>query len=457
MTSQTSGRSRLSPTTKVLVALIIGLAVGVAISRSGNTAWRAVPDYLEPIGTMWVNALRMTVIPLVVSAILLGINALPSSGSVGRLGGRVLLLFVITLGAAASIGAVAGTMAFSHLAIDPVAANALRATAQQAGGEALQSAGKIAGFGQWLVDLVPANPIKAAADGAMLPLIVFTLLIGVSITQISSDGRERLLGVVHAISEASLTLVRWVLAFAPFGVFAISVALAARLGVAAAGAVAVYVFVLSATNVLFTLMSYATTALVGGYDIRVFARAAAPAQAVAFSSRSSIAALPALLQGADLVLRLPAAIASFVLPLAVALFRCGGAIGIAVGVAFVARLYGVHLSLQQQAAVVIATVINILGAPGIPNGSILVMVPVLLAAGLPVGAVGLLLGVDTIPDMFRTVTNVTTDLAAAAILNRFGRHAAAAALTDAPAQLDLLMDLEIDESVASVMRDQMSA
>jgi proton glutamate symport protein len=457
MTSQTSGRSRLSPTTKVLFALIAGLGVGISISRSGNTAWRAVPDYLEPIGTMWVNALRMTVIPLVVSAIVLGINALPSSGSVGRLGGLALLLFVIALGAAASIGAVAGTLAFSHLAIDPVAANALRTAAQQASGDAVQSAGKIAGFGQWLVDLVPANPIKAAADGAMLPLIVFTLLIGLSITQIGSDSRARLLGVVRATSEASLTLVRWVLALAPFGVFAISVPLAARLGVAAAGAVAGYVFVISATNVLFTLISYAATAVVGGYDIRVVARAAAPAQAVAFSSRSSIAALPALLQGADVVLRLPAAIASFVLPLAVALFRCGGAIGISIGVAFVARLYGLHLSLPQHVAVVIATVINILGAPGIPNGSILVMVPVLLTAGLPVGAVGLLLGVDTIPDMFRTVTNVTTDLAAAAILNRFERFDAAVELADVPAQLDLLIDTGIDVPGASVARDQMSA
>jgi Na+/H+-dicarboxylate symporter len=290
----------------------------------------------------------------------------------------------------------------------------------------------------------------------MLPLIVFTLLVGVSITQISSDGRERFLGVVRATSEASLTLVRWVLQLAPFGVFAISVPLATRLGVAAAGAVAVYVFVMAATNVLFTLLAYVAAAVVGKFDIRVFARAAAPAQAVAFSSRSSIAALPALLQGAETVLRLPAAIRSFVLPFAVALFRCGGAIGVAIGVAFVARLYGVSLSPQQQVAVVIAAVTSILGAPGIPNGSILVMVPVLLAAGLPVGAVGLLLGVDTIPDMFRTVTNVTTDLAAATMLNRF-EHAEAWMTPAAPAQLDLLVDIALEERGASMRRGQRSA
>lgn len=456
MTSQTAAQPATGLTSKVLIALVAGLVLGVAISSSGSTAWRAVPTYLEPIGTMWVNALRMTVIPLVVSAILLGINALPSSRSVGRLGGRAFLLFVIVLAVAASIGASVGTLAFSHLAIDPVAADALRASAQQASGDALQTAGKITGFAQWLIDLVPTNPIKAAADGAMLPLIVFTLLVGVSITQISSDSRERLLGVVRATSEASLTLVRWILIAAPVGVFAISVPLATRLGVAAAGAVASYVIAVCATNLLFTLLMYVAAAVVGKHDIRVFARAAAPAQAVGFSSRSSLAALPALLEGAETILHLPVAIRSFVLPFAVALFRCGGTIGIPIGVAFVARLYGVNLSVEQLVTIAIAAIVTIFGAPGIPSGSILVMVPVLLAAGLPVGAVGLLLGVDTIPDMFRTVTNVTSDLAAATMLNRFERDETWMAPA-APAQLDLLVDFAIEERSASVTRGQRSA
>ena len=409
----------MSLTTKVLIALAAGLGVGIAISSSGNPMLQAIPGYLEPLGTMWVNGLRMTVVPLVVTAIVIGVNSLPDQRSVGRIGGRALLLALVILASAAIFAVVAGPIAMSFLKIDASAAAALRASAVTSSGTAVQNAQKIVGVSQWLVDLVPTNPIKAAADGAMLPLIVFTLFFGLAITRIAADGRGVLMRVMHGVFEASLTLVHWVLLAAPIGVFALTIPLAQRLGLAAAGAVVYYVAVVSAMCTAFMALMYLAAWLIGQQPLRTFARACAPAQAVAFSARSSLVTLPAMLDGADSILHLPLPVRSFFLPLAAATFKAGSAIMIPIGVLFMARLYGVEVSTQQLVTIALMTVVTTFSVPGVPGGTIIVIVPVLLAVDLPVAAVGLLLGVDTIPDMFRTGTNVTADMAAATILARF--------------------------------------
>ena len=409
----------MSLTTKVLIALAAGLGVGIAIASSGNAAAQAIPGYLEPIGTMWVNALRMTVVPLVFTAIVIGVTSLPDPRSIGRIGGRALLLALVILASAATFAVVVGPIAMSFLKIDASAAAALRASAIASSGAAVESAQKIVGVSQWMVDLVPTNPIKAAADSAMLPLIVFTLLFGLAITRIAADGRAALMRVMQGIFEASLTLVHWVLLAAPLGVFALTIPLAQRLGIAAAGAVAYYVIVVSAMCTVFMALMYLAAWLIGKKSLRTFARACAPAQAVAFSARSSLVTLPAMLEGADTVLHLPLPIRSFFLPLAAATFKAGSAVMIPIGVLFMARLYGVDVSTQQLVTIALMTVVTTFSVPGVPGGTIIVIVPVLLAVDLPVAAVGLLLGVDTIPDMFRTGTHVTTDMAAATILARF--------------------------------------
>ena len=409
----------MSLTTKVLIALAAGLGVGIAIASSGNAAVQAIPGYLEPIGTMWVNALRMTVVPLVVTAIVIGVTSLPDPRSIGRIGGRALLLALVILASAATFAVVVGPIAMSFLKIDASAAAALRASAIASSGAAVESAQKIVGVSQWMVDLVPTNPIKAAADSAMLPLIVFTLLFGLAITRIAADGRAALMRVMQGIFEASLTLVHWVLLAAPIGVFALTIPLAQRLGIAAAGAVAYYVIVVSAMCTVFMALMYLAAWLIGKKSLRTFARACAPAQAVAFSARSSLVTLPAMLEGADTVLHLPLPIRSFFLPLAAATFKAGSAVMIPIGVLFMARLYGVEVSTQQLVTIALMTVVTTFSVPSVPGGTIIVIVPVLLALDLPVAAVGLLLGVDTIPDMFRTGTHVTTDMAAATILARF--------------------------------------
>jgi len=230
----------------------------------------------------------------------------------------------------------------------------------------------------------------------------------------------------RGVADASLTLVRWVLAAAPLGVFALAVPLSARLGLSAAGALLGYMGATALITTLFSLVVlYPLAGLVLRGGVAAFARGAFPAQAVAFSSRSSLAALPAMMESARTRLALPEQITTFFIPLAASTFRIGASLGVTTGIVFVAALYGIALAPAQLATIVLTVVLTTFSIPGIPAGSIIAMVPALLAAGLPVEGMGILLGVDTIPDMFRTTANVTGDMAAAALLSRGEQDAAA--------------------------------
>ena len=410
----------MSLAVKVLVGLIAGLVLGLALASSGTAAASVVP-FVEPVGQLWVAAIRMTIIPLVVSSLIAGVGSAPDPRFVGRLGVRALFVFIAFVGAGTLLAVIAGPPLLNLLPIDAAAAEALRSNAALAGGVAVEGAKKIPSAGQFLVDLVPVNPVKAAADGAMLPLIVFSLAFGVALIRIPAAPRAAVLRVTEGIQEAALWLVRAVLELAPVGVFALAVSVAAKLGVAAAGALATYVVVVCGAAVAYTaVVLYPAAVLFGRISLRTFARGAFPAQVVAFSSRSSLAALPAMLASGRERLHLPAPITAFLLPLAATTFRAGGGVGQCIGALFVARLYGIDLVPSQLAVIAITALVTSFSVPGIPGGSIIVMVPVLMAAGIPTAGVGLLLGVDTIPDMFRTTTNITGDMAAAVILARHG-------------------------------------
>jgi proton glutamate symport protein len=407
---------RVSLTVRVLLGLLAGLALGIAASATGSGTLLGIARGLEPLGTLWINAIRMTVIPLVVSSLVAGVAGAPDSSAVGRLGWRALMIFFAVLGVAGLFSIVVAPVMLGGLQVDAAATEALRSSAG-ATDVAARSA-TLPTFRQWVVDLVPQNPIKAAADGAILPLIIFSLALGLAITRVTGETGLMILRFFQGVSAAMLVLVRWVLALAPVGVFALAVPLATKLGVAAAAAVLYYVGLVVGMCIVAIVAMYPLATILGRVSLGRFTRAVAPAQAVAFSSRSSLAALPAMIEGAERTLGLPPSITSFFLPLAASMYRVGGVIGQIVGVLFLARLYGIDLGTSQLITIAVTAVLTSFSVPGVPGGSILVMVPVLLAAQLPVEGVGILLGVDTIPDMFRTTTNVTGHMAAASILGR---------------------------------------
>jgi Na+/H+-dicarboxylate symporter len=402
----------MSLTTKVLLALVAGLAAGLAINASGSPALASVAGVAAPIGTLWINAIRMTVIPLVVGSLIVGVASAPNPRALGRLGVFALLFFVGTLLVGGIITAIVAPPLLTAIPVDTAATAALRASAGAA--TALPPPPS---FTQWLLDLIPANPVRAASDGAMLPLIIFSLAFGLAVAALAGEGRQLIVRVFEAVRDAALMLVRWVLIAAPVGVFALALALAARLGLAAAGALLGYVVVVAVMTVVFALaVLYPLASVLGRMPLGVFARGALPAQAVAFSSRSSLASLPAMIESARTRLGLPEEISSFFLPLAASMYRAGASVGQTAGVVFIAHLYGVTLSPVALASVVLTVVLTSFSVPGIPGGSIVIMAPALASAGLPAEGLGILLGVDTIPDMFRTTTNVTGQLAAGVAL-----------------------------------------
>jgi Na+/H+-dicarboxylate symporter len=412
---------RSSLTARVLVGLALGLAAGILLAQTHNAQLLKIADWIAPVGTIWVNALRMTVIPLVVGGIVMGAASARDARSIGRLGARAVILFLAMLVCAALFTAFVAPAVFRMLSIDPAASVALRASAGTVGDVApgLENAAKqrFPDLRQWLVDLIPVNPVKAATEGAVLPLIFFALALGFALSQLVSSERDVVVAFFRGLFEAMLTIVRWVLSLAPIGVFALAVPLAVKLGLAAAGAVLFYIVVTALLCAIVILALYPVTAALARTPVARFARGAAPAQAVAFSARSSLAALPAMIDAGEKELGFDEEITAFFLPLSASMFRLGGAVGIPVGVLFVAALYGVNLDISQVLTVALTSVLLTFTVPGIPGGSVIITVPALLAVGLPPAAAGILLGVDTIPDMFRTTTNVTGTMAAATILS----------------------------------------
>jgi Na+/H+-dicarboxylate symporter len=400
---------------RVLIALVAGLALGLLVAAADDARLYDLADRLVPLGTLWVNAIRMTVIPLVVSLLVVGVASTTDVAAIGRLGGRTVMVFVLLPAGIAAVMIPIIAAVFSRLppaaSRPPLPPGASEAASQVAASEAPTLAA-------WLTSLVPANPVSAAADGAMVPLIVFTLLFALALTRVSASARATLLGAFHGVAETMLTLVGWVILVAPIGIFALILPLAARAGSTLVGGIGFYIVAYSVLCLVATLLLYPAAAVFGGVPIRRFARAAVSPQLIAFSSSSSIASLPALVASAETELGLPTRTTGFVLPLAVSTLKVAGPVSWTVGALFVGWFYGIDLGLPELTTVAFAAVFLAFAAPGVPRGAFIMLTPLLLAVGLPAEGVGILIAVDALPDVFATVLNVTGDLAAAAIVGR---------------------------------------
>ena len=395
-----------------------GLIVGIVIVSSGSPGARAAAAALEPIGTLWVNAIRMTIVPLVVSLLISALGTESRGDAAGRLGVRAIALFIALLAGVAVLGILAGPLVMSGLHVDPAAAASLRASAVSPSAQP-----QLPGFAAWLVGLVPANPIKAAADGAMLPMIVFAVVFGVALSRLGPAVRTPTAALFRAFADAMLILVKWVLALAPIGVFALAVGLALHLGTNLAGAVAYFLVAHCALLVGIGALLYVAARVGGGVSLGQFARATAPAQIVALSTRSSVAALPAMIDGAQRVLRIPPGIVGVALPLGVSLFRVNTPASWIVSGVFIGKLYGVPFSAAAVATIGIAAIPMSLSVPGIPSGGLFILAPLFVAVGLPVEGIGILIALDAIPDVFKTVVIVTGHMASTTILARTSKSA----------------------------------
>ena len=404
----------MSESKRVLAALAVAVALGAGVALSGNAEALRLADLVAPLGALWVNAIRMTVIPLIVSLLITGVSSAAGS-AIGRIGGKTIGVFVLLSSGMAVVMIPLIRLAFTMMPA-PGGGLTLPAGAAEAAHDVAAS-GQVQTFAGWLTSLIPTNPIAAAANGAMLPLVLFTLLLAVALSRMEGAPRDAVLSFFRGIADAMLTLVRWIILLAPVGVFALVLPLASRAGASLVGAIGFYIVAYSLGCVVATLLLYAAVAATGRVKIARYAKALLPAQLIAFSSSSSIASLPALVESAERI-DVPASVTGFVLPLAVSTFKVAGPVSWATGALFVSRFYGVPLGASGLASVALASVFLTFGVPGIPRGAFIMLTPLFAAIGLPVEGIGILIAVDAIPDTFATVLNVSGHMAAVTIVSR---------------------------------------
>ncbi len=399
----------------VLAALIAGIAVGAWV-RADAPHFTEAANIVEAFGGLWLNALRMTVVPLVVSLLIVGIASVTDAAKTGGLVLRAIILFSVLLIFAALYGIGASNFALQFWPID---ADAGAAFLSGVGAEA-PPAQKPPTLAEWIVGLAPANPVKAAAESAILPLVVFAVFFGFAATRLEAPLRDAITTFFRAVSEAMIVIVRWVLIAGPFGVFALALGVGLRAGFGATETLVHYVLVVSAVTLGVTVLAWLIAIAFGRQPIGRFTAAAAPVWAIAASTQSSLASLPAMLDAALRGLSIPARVADVVLPLAVAVFRFTSPVANLAVCIFVAHLYGHEPStLQYAGAVFVAYGVSI-GSVGLPGqiSFIASVAPICIALGAPTELLGILIAVEVIPDIFRTLGNVTGDLAATAILGR---------------------------------------
>ena len=406
----------------ILGALIIGLLLGAMAARTGDGLREPALRAATIVGGLWLDALKMTVIPLIFALLVTGIAKGAEAARAGRLAGRSILWFVIICTASAIFGALALR---GVIALFPLPQEA--GEAHRAGLAAIDPAAAAAPVPQvsdFFRSIIPPNVIAAAAEGQVLQLVIFAFIFAVALTRIGAAKRITVVAVFDGIGDALLVVIGWVLWIAPLGVFALAFAVGAGAGGAAFAALLHYVVLLSAVGVLVTLTAYVVAVAGGRIGLARFARAMIGPQAVAISTQSSLASLPAMLAAARLI-GTRDEVADVTLPLAVALFRATGpAMNVAVAI-YVAHWMGVEIGIAGMIAGIAVAAVASYGAVSLPGqiSFFSSIAPIAVAMGVPVAPLAILIAVETIPDIFRTLGNVTMDVAVTGAVDRNRRPA----------------------------------
>jgi len=403
---------------------LVGACLGTILGLLGR-AWdlrtvEVIAEWVAPLGALWMNALQMTVIPLVVALLLSAMVRPSGTMPVGGLGGRALTLFVVMLVSAGVLTLLATSQVLSFF---PIPAGLLDSLQGQAIPAAMQEAATPAAarFSDWLVSLIPTNPLEAAVNGDILQVLIFTVLVGAAAGRLPGKQRNPLAAGFGSLADTMLILVGWVMWGTPVGVFSIMLSLTLGTGLAVVGLVALFFVLVCAAQLLGTGSLYPLVALAGKASLRKFARAALPSQIVAATTQSSLASLPALIEGGKDELDLPEESTGFVLPLCVSTFKMNQPVSPAVKVLFLAHFFQVPLTVGQIGIFLFGSILIGFTSVGIPRGGgVFTRLPLYLALGIPIEAYLMLEAVKHNPiyDATATVLNVTGDMAAATLLSR---------------------------------------
>ena len=394
-------KRRSQPTLQVAVALVAGFVAGMVLRST------PIPGFIEPVGTLWINAIRMPILPLFVTMLIASIAGSTDSRRIGVLGASSLAVMLALLSLFAVIMTPLAQFLLGGIEFDPASTASLREAARFDASVLQQVT-----LREWLLSHEVTSDDLAA-------LVIFSLAYGTALSRVSAGIRETHVHFCQGVADAMTTVIRWVLVVAPLGVFALSVSVGARLGAAAAGAIIVYILACVIALSIAIALLYVIMWRVGGVPLRVLGPALLPAQTIAFTSRSSLASLPVLLTEAPARLGIRPAVAGFVLPLCASIFKPNSPITWPLGAVLVAQLYGVELGSTNLAIFGIGCVILSLTVPGIPSGGFFVQAPLYLAVGLPPEGLGILIAVDFIPDLFKTLLNTTSYASTALLVSRY--------------------------------------
>jgi Na+/H+-dicarboxylate symporter len=420
--------------TRILIGLVAGAATGLVAKLAGLAWLEQALAFTEPLGTAFIRLITMIVIPLVVASLLVGTASLGDLRKLGRLGGKTMGYYLFTTAVAVTIGIAVSNVVRPGGRIDPATRDRLAAQAQLEVGRAPDVVPPT--VKDLLVNIIPRNPIQAAADFDLLSLIFFTIVFGAAVSMLREDRKRAVLTFFEGVNDASIVVIDWVMKLAPYAVFLILAAVVAKFGLDLLRGLLVY----AVTVVLgLALHAFGTLALLVRLAARLnpltFYRRIAAAPLFAFSTSSSSATLPVTMETAQRKLGISKQVSSFVLPLGATINMDGTALYQAVAVMFIAQIYGVPLDIGAQLTIVLTATLASIGAAGVPSAGIITLIVVLNAVGLGarVGpGIALILGVDRILDMIRTSVNVTGDLSCAAFVARSEGEALDPAAVAAP-------------------------
>lgn len=414
-------RKRLPLHTRILIGGLIGAVAGILayLALGDDPRLATFITYVTgPIGRIFLNLLFMLVIPLLFSALVLGVAGMGDPRALGRIGLKALAYTVCVSAIAVLIGVTLVNVFQPGAAISPELKARLEESASQRVATQAPAPAPKSGI-DMLVDIVPRNPVKAMADGDMLAVMFFSLLVGIGLALVRTPATQRFQEAVEGLLDISMRLIDLVLAFAPIGVAALLFNLTAQLGYEVLGQLALYVFVVLLALLIHQFVVYSLAVrFLGGMSPLRFFRGIQEAMVTAFSTSSSNATLPTALRVAEEELHLPPTVSRFVLTIGATMNQNGTALFEGVTVLFLAQFYGIPLTVTQQAVVVGICILGGIGTAGVPSGSIPVVAMILGLVGVPAEGIGLILGVDRFLDMCRTVLNVSGDLAAAVVVSR---------------------------------------
>jgi proton glutamate symport protein len=401
-----------NPILGTLLALIAGLVLGTLIHRSQQPTLVNIARGIDWIGLAWINALRMTIIPLVAATLIHRFAVHGGTQFARKLSLLSILVFVLLLGGGAIYTAILAPSVISglpelHLPL-PSAQSLPSASDKPA----------VFSWQEFINRLIPSNIFKAAVDGDILPIILVSILFGFALTRIDADRRRSLLIGLEAIHQTIHIIIRWIIGLMPIAVFALAISIAATIGWEAPGVLGYGVFVICLLLIGYTLILYLIAWLIGGVSLIRFAQAVAPAQLVACSTRSSLVSLPALILGAERRLTVPPTVSNLVLPLAVSIFKADRPVSAITKLYFLGYLYGVPISFSTMVVFAFSMSLISFSSPGLPSSAPLVSIPVFISAGIPIEGLILFNSVEVIPDIFQTVLNVTGDMTALTITGR---------------------------------------